>query len=300
MLVILTDMTNYCEALREVSASKGEIPSRKGYPGLHVLRPRHAVRARRLHRAAAPGTLTQLSILTMPADDIGHPIPDLTGYITEGQIVLVARPRPARHLPADQRAAEPVAADEGRHRRAATPHADHPALASQLFAAYARAVQARVLASVVGEEGPGRHRPAATCASATASSDSWCSQDAARTLEESMDARLAAAAPACRTASSRGCPTRRSRATSRSRPMPESAARSLATRVALPRTEGRAAAGAGGLRPPRREVPAAGHARSCASCGSYDGAAAARSAASWQAARAALEAARRACTASTS
>ena len=99
---------------------QGRDPEPQGLPGLHVLGPGHAVRARRLP-AWLPGTLTQLSILTMPSDDIGHPIPDLTGYITEGQIVLSRDLDRARHLSADQRAAEPVAADEGRHRRASTP-----------------------------------------------------------------------------------------------------------------------------------------------------------------------------------
>ena len=84
---ILTDMTNYCESLREVSASHGEIPGRKGYPGYM-----YSDLASLYERAGCirgrPGTLTQLPILTMPGDDIGHPIPDLTGYITEGQIVL--------------------------------------------------------------------------------------------------------------------------------------------------------------------------------------------------------------------
>ena len=87
VLVIMTDMTNYCEALREVSASHGEIPGRKGYPGYM-----YSDLASLYERAGCirglPGTLTQLPILTMPGDDIGHPIPDLTGYITEGQIVL--------------------------------------------------------------------------------------------------------------------------------------------------------------------------------------------------------------------
>ncbi len=87
VLAILTDMTNYAEALREVSSSKGEIPSRKGFPGYM-----YSDLASLFERAGCihgvKGTLTQLSILTMPADDIGHPIPDLTGYITEGQIVL--------------------------------------------------------------------------------------------------------------------------------------------------------------------------------------------------------------------
>ena len=151
VLVILTDMTNYAEALREVSSSKGEIPSRKGFPGYM-----YSDLATLFERAGclrgAKGTLTQLSILTMPADDIGHPIPDLTGYITEGQIVL------SRDL--DRRGIYPpvnVLPSLSRLMKDGTggkyTHPDHPALSSQLYAAYARAVQARVLASVVGEEG---------------------------------------------------------------------------------------------------------------------------------------------------
>ena len=91
VLVILTDMTNYCEALREVSSSKGEIPSRKGFPGYLYSDLATLYERAGCLRGSGPGkqgTLTQLAILTMPSDDIGHPIPDLTGYITEGQIVL--------------------------------------------------------------------------------------------------------------------------------------------------------------------------------------------------------------------
>jgi V/A-type H+-transporting ATPase subunit B len=87
VLVVMTDMTNYCEALREVSASHGEVPSRKGYPG-YMYSDLASIYERAGCIRGLPGTLTQLPILTMPADDIGHPIPDLTGYITEGQIVL--------------------------------------------------------------------------------------------------------------------------------------------------------------------------------------------------------------------
>jgi V/A-type H+-transporting ATPase subunit B len=151
VLAILTDMTNYCEALREVSSSKGEIPSRKGFPGYM-----YSDLATLFERAGllrgGKGSLTQLSIVTMPADDIGHPIPDLTGYITEGQIVL------SRDL--DRRGIYPpvnVLPSLSRLMKDGTgaryTHADHPALSSQLYACYARAVQGRVLASVVGEEG---------------------------------------------------------------------------------------------------------------------------------------------------
>ena len=155
VLVILTDMTNYCEALREVSSSKGEIPARKGFPGtmysdLATLFERAG--CLRSADGRTSGTLTQLPILTMPADDIGHPIPDLTGYITEGQIVLSREldrrglAPPVNVLPSLSRLMKD---GTGKHYT----HPDHPALASQLYAAYARAAQARVLASVVGEDG---------------------------------------------------------------------------------------------------------------------------------------------------
>jgi V/A-type H+-transporting ATPase subunit B len=183
VLAILTDMTNYAEALREVSSSKGEIPSRKGFPG-YLYSDLATLFERAGTLRGVRGTLTQLSILTMPADDIGHPIPDLTGYITEGQIVL------SRDL--DRRAVYPpvdvlpslsrlMKDGIGGHYT----HPDHPALSSQLYAAYARAVQARVLASVVGEEGL-----AATdrqyLAFGVAFEGELVNQAAARTLEQSM------------------------------------------------------------------------------------------------------------------
>ena len=151
VLAILTDMTNYAEALREVSASKGEIPSRKGFPGYM-----YSDLATLFERAGClyghGGTLTQLSILTMPADDIGHPIPDLTGYITEGQIVLSrALDRRGVYPPVDVLPSLSRLMKDGIGGAYTDP--DHPALASQLYAAYARAAQARILASVVGEEG---------------------------------------------------------------------------------------------------------------------------------------------------
>ncbi len=151
VLAILTDMTNYAEALREVSSSKGEIPARKGFPGYL-----YSDLATLFERAGTirgvRGTLTQLSILTMPADDISHPIPDLTGYITEGQIVLSRElDRRAVYPPVDVLPSLSRLMKDGTGGRYT--HPDHPALASQLYAAYARAAQARVLASVVGEEG---------------------------------------------------------------------------------------------------------------------------------------------------
>jgi V/A-type H+-transporting ATPase subunit B len=194
VLAILTDMTNYAEALREVSSSKGEIPGRKGFPGYM-----YSDLATLFERAGclrdAKGTLTQLSILTMPADDIGHPIPDLTGYITEGQIVL------SRDL--DRRGVYPpvnVLPSLSRLMKDGTggtyTHPDHPALSGQLYAAYARAVQARVLASVVGEDGLAE-TDRRYLAFGDAFEQNLVTQDRPRTFEESMAAgwRLLAGLP---------------------------------------------------------------------------------------------------------
>jgi V/A-type H+-transporting ATPase subunit B len=130
------------------------------------------------------GTLTQLSILTMPADDISHPIPDLTGYITEGQIVLSRElDRRGVYPPVDILPSLSRLAKDGTGGRYT--HPDHPALASQLYAAYARAVQARVLASVVGEEGlAGVDRR--YLAFGDAFESRFVHQDAPRSLERSM------------------------------------------------------------------------------------------------------------------
>jgi V/A-type H+-transporting ATPase subunit B len=149
----MTDMTNYCEALREVSASHGEVPSRKGYPG-YMYSDLASIYERAGCIRGRAGTLTQLPVLTMPADDIGHPIPDLTGYITEGQIVLDRELDrrgiypPVKVLPSLSRLMS-----SGTGKGYTDP--DHPALANQLFAAYARATRMRVLSSVMGVEGLG-------------------------------------------------------------------------------------------------------------------------------------------------
>jgi V/A-type H+-transporting ATPase subunit B len=151
VLVIMTDMTNYCEALREVSASHGEVPSRKGYPG-YMYSDLAAIFERAGCVRGAKGTVTQLPILTMPAEDISHPIPDLTGYITEGQVVLDRTLDhrgvypPINVLPSLSRLMN-QGIGEGYS------HPDHPALANQLFASYAKAIRVRVLASVVGRDG---------------------------------------------------------------------------------------------------------------------------------------------------
>ncbi len=151
VLVLMTDMTNYCEALREVSASHGEVPSRKGFPG-YMYSDLATLYERAGRIKGVPGSVTQLPILSMPSDDITHPIPDLTGYITEGQIVLDRELDradiypPVKVLPSLSRLMKD-STGEG------YTHVDHPALANQLYAAYARAVHMRVLASVVGREG---------------------------------------------------------------------------------------------------------------------------------------------------
>ena len=116
VLVVLTDITNYCEALREVSAAREEIPGRRGYPGyMYTDLASLFERAGRIRGRA--GSVTQLMVLSMPDDDITHPVPDLTGYITEGQIVLSRELDRPRHRTADRRTAIAVPADERRHRR---------------------------------------------------------------------------------------------------------------------------------------------------------------------------------------
>lgn len=150
VLVILTDMTSYAEALREVSSSKGEIPSRKGYPGYL-----YSEFATIYERAGivnnSKGSVTQIPILSMPNDDITHPIPDLTGYITEGQIVLdrILQGQsvypPINVLPSLSRLMKD-GIGEGYTR------SDHQAVANQLFSCYAKVGDARALASVIGED----------------------------------------------------------------------------------------------------------------------------------------------------
>ena len=150
ILVILTDMTSFAEAMREVSSSKGEIPSRKGFPG-YLYSELATIYERAGIVQGVEGSVTQLPILTMPNDDITHPIPDLTGYITEGQIVL-DRPLhgqsiypPINILPSLSRLMKD-GIGEGYTRE------DHQDLANQLFSAYAKVGDARNLASVIGED----------------------------------------------------------------------------------------------------------------------------------------------------
>ncbi len=183
VLVILTDMTNYCEALREVSASHGEIPSRKGYPG-YMYSDLATIYERAGSARGAAGTVTQLPILTMPADDSSHPIPDLTGYITEGQIVLDrALDRRGVYPPINVLPSLSRLFDQGTGE--GYTHADHPSLAQQLFASYAKATRVRVLASVVGQEGL-TAADRRYLAFADRFERELVAQDTARRLDESM------------------------------------------------------------------------------------------------------------------
>jgi len=144
VVVVLYDMTNYCDALREVSSKKGEIPGRKGYPG-YMYSDLASIYERAGIVKGAPGSITQMPVLTMPDDDITHPVPDLTGYITEGQIVLDRSLHhkgvypPVNVLPSLSRLMSKAV--DGLHKR----------WANQLYSAYARAKRVEMLASIVGE-----------------------------------------------------------------------------------------------------------------------------------------------------
>lgn len=150
VLVLLTDMTNYCESLREMGAARGEIPGRKGYPG-YLYSDLAGIYERAGCIQDSPGSITQMAILTMPADDISHPVPDLTGYITEGQIVLDrdlfqrAVYPPIAGLPSLSRLMK-----DGVGR--GFTRDDHAPLASQLFACYAQVKNIRAQADIIGEE----------------------------------------------------------------------------------------------------------------------------------------------------
>ncbi len=150
VLVVMTDMTNYCEALREVSSIRGEVPSRKGYPG-YLYSDLASLYERAGKIQGSSGSITQIPILTMPNDDISHPIPDLSGYITEGQIVLDRELSqrgiypPVAGLPSLSRLMKD-GIGPGMTRE------DHKDVSSQLFAAYSRVKAVRNLASIIGEE----------------------------------------------------------------------------------------------------------------------------------------------------
>lgn len=149
VLVILTDLTNYCEALREISAARKEVPGRRGYPG-YLYTDLSTIYERAGRIKGKRGSITQIPVLTMPEDDKTHPIPDLTGYITEGQIII-SRPLhaqgiypPVDVLPSLSRLKDKGIGD-GKTRE------DHANVMNQLYAAYARGKNAKELAVVLGE-----------------------------------------------------------------------------------------------------------------------------------------------------
>ncbi len=150
VLTVITDMTNYCESLREVSSIRGEVPSRKGYPG-YLYSDLASLYERAGKLRGKKGSITQIPILTMPNDDISHPVPDLSGYITEGQIVLDRELYqrgiypPVAGLPSLSRLMKD-GIGEGMTRE------DHKDISSQLFAAYSRVKSVRNLAAIIGEE----------------------------------------------------------------------------------------------------------------------------------------------------
>ncbi len=149
VLVILTDLTNYCEALREISAARKEVPGRRGYPG-YLYTDLSTIYERAGRIKGKSGSITQFPVLTMPEDDKTHPIPDLTGYITEGQIII-SRPLHAQGIypPVDVLPSLSRLKDKGVG--AGKTREDHADVMNQLYAAYARGKNAKELAVVLGE-----------------------------------------------------------------------------------------------------------------------------------------------------
>jgi V/A-type H+-transporting ATPase subunit B len=149
VLVVLNDMTNYCEALREISAARKEVPGRRGYPG-YLYTDLATIYERAGRIKGKKGSITMVPVLTMPEDDKTHPVPDLTGYITEGQIIL-SRPlhRKAISPPVDVLPSLSRLKDKGIG--AGKTREDHADLYNQLYAAYARGKEAQELATILGE-----------------------------------------------------------------------------------------------------------------------------------------------------
>lgn len=150
VLVIMTDITSYCEALREISSAREEVPSRKGYPG-YLYSDLASLYERAGMLKESKGSITQIAILTMPNDDITHPVPDLTGYITEGQIVLnrslyqMGIYPPINILPSLSRLMK-----DGIGKKYT--REDHPDVANQIFSSYSRVQEIRALAQIIGED----------------------------------------------------------------------------------------------------------------------------------------------------
>ena len=186
VLVILTDMTNYCEALREVSAARKEVPGRRGYPG-YLYTDLSTIYERAGRIKGKDGSVTQIPILTMPEDDITHPIPDLTGYITEGQFVI-DRPLYQKGIlpPVDvlKSLSRLWSAGVGKGKT----RADHSSLKDQLFASYARGKDVRELAVVLGESALSA-ADRAHLKFATAFEERFIGQgfDEERTIEQTLD-----------------------------------------------------------------------------------------------------------------
>jgi V/A-type H+-transporting ATPase subunit B len=150
ILVVLTDMTNYCEALREIASAREEVPGRRGYPGyMYTDLATIYERAGKIH--GRKGSITQLPILTMPADDITHPIPDLTGYITEGQTVATRDlQRRGVYPPIDVLLSLSRLMNQGIGK--GRTREDHRGVTDQLFASYATGKDQRALSAIVGED----------------------------------------------------------------------------------------------------------------------------------------------------
>jgi V/A-type H+-transporting ATPase subunit B len=186
VLVVMADLTSYCEALREVAASRGEIPSRRGYPG-HLYSDLAALLERAGRIKGRKGSVTQLPVLTMPAGDVNHPVPDTAGYITEGQLVL----SPELHAQGIYPPFDPLGSLSRLMRLGAGPgrtRDDHLELAAQLYALAAEARRARELAEVLGEDAlsePERRR----LAFAEAMNAEFVGQERGegRTLQETLD-----------------------------------------------------------------------------------------------------------------
>lgn len=186
VLVVMADLTSYCEALREVSAARGEIPSRRGYPG-HLYSDLAALLERAGRIQGRPGSVTQLPVLTMPAGDISHPVPDTAGYITEGQLVL----SPELHAQGVYPPFDALGSLSRLMRLGAGPgrtRDDHLELAAQLYALAAEARRARELAEVLGEDAlSASERRKLAFADALGADFLSQRQDEDRTLEETLD-----------------------------------------------------------------------------------------------------------------
>ena len=187
MLVVLADMTSYAEALREVSAARGEMPGRRAYPG-YLYSDLASLYERCGRIRGRPGSVTVLPVLTMPAGDITHPVPDLTGYITEGQIVL----SPDVHARGIYPPVDPLASLSRLMRSGAGPgrtREDHLDLAAQLLAALARARQVRELAEIVGAAALSATDQRYLAASPPTSNGGWSTRSGPRPrlLDETLD-----------------------------------------------------------------------------------------------------------------